>query len=80
MIYRRPIFLVVVTFGPFTIPSPVSKLPLFLSLPVCRRSSLLTGEGVGEEPNHANARKPGPLKIIQYSLFQTIVEVRAITR
>ncbi len=28
-------------------PSPVSKLPLFLSLPVCRRSSLLTGEKVG---------------------------------
>ncbi len=35
-------------------PSPVSKLSLFLSLPVCRRSSLLMGEGegVGEEPNH----------------------------
>jgi hypothetical protein len=28
-------------------PSPPSKLPLFLSLPECRRSSLLTGE-VGE--------------------------------
>ncbi len=26
-------------------PTPVSKLSLFLSLPVCRRSSLLTGEG-----------------------------------
>ncbi len=26
-------------------PSSVSKLSLFLSLPVCRRSSLLTGEG-----------------------------------
>ncbi len=26
-------------------PSPVSKLSLFLSLPVCRRSSLLTREG-----------------------------------
>jgi hypothetical protein len=25
--------------------SPVSKLSLFLSLPVCRRSSLLTGDG-----------------------------------
>jgi hypothetical protein len=36
-------------------PSPVSKLSLFLSLPVCRRSSLLTGDGGkewgGEEPN-----------------------------
>jgi hypothetical protein len=40
-------------------PSPVSNLSIFLSLPVCRRSSLLTGEGVevvGEEP-----RKPEPL-------------------
>ncbi len=27
-------------------PSLVSKLVLFLSLPVCRRSSLVTGEGV----------------------------------
>jgi hypothetical protein len=36
----------------------------FLSLPVCRRSSLLTGEGgegVWEEPNNLTARKPGPL-------------------
>ncbi len=34
-------------------PSPLSKLSLFLSLPVCRRSSLLTerGGGVGEELN-----------------------------
>ncbi len=28
-------------------PPPVSKLSLFLSLPICRRSSLLTGEGGG---------------------------------
>ncbi len=26
------------------------------------------GKGVGEEPNHSTARKPGPLQIIQYSL------------
>jgi hypothetical protein len=42
----------------------VNMLFLFLSLPLCRRSSLLTGgggEGVGEEPNHTKARKPGPL-------------------
>jgi hypothetical protein len=32
---------------PFLPPSPVSRLSLFLSLPVCRRSSLLTGEGKG---------------------------------
>jgi hypothetical protein len=25
---------------------------------------------VGEEPNHATARKPGPLYIIQYSLYR----------
>jgi hypothetical protein len=39
-------------------PSAVSKLSLFLSLPMCRRSSLLTGEkggGVGVEQNHATA-------------------------
>jgi hypothetical protein len=50
--------------------SPVSKLSLFLSLPVWRWSGLLTGgiDGVGEEPNHTTARKPGPLQIIQYSL------------
>jgi hypothetical protein len=46
------------------LPSPGSKLSLFLSLPVCRRSSLLTGErgkGMGVEPNHIIARKPHPL-------------------
>jgi hypothetical protein len=45
-------------------PFPLSRLSLFLSLPVCRRSKLLTGErgeGMGEEPNHMTARKPGPL-------------------
>ncbi len=44
-------------------PSRVSKLSLFLSLPVSRRSSLLTG-GVGregEEPNHMTERKLCPL-------------------
>ncbi len=45
-------------------PSPVSKLSLFLSLPVCRRSGLLTGDGrrgLVEEPSNMTARKPGPL-------------------
>jgi hypothetical protein len=49
-------------------PSPKGNLSLFLSLPVCRRSSLLTGERgevVGEEQNHTTARKPGPLEIIE---------------
>ncbi len=35
---------------------------LFLSLPLCRRVSLLTWEGGGgEEPNHSTTRKPGTL-------------------
>ncbi len=67
MIYRGPGFLKVVGFGssstPFP-PSPVSKLSLIISLPVCRRMSLLTWGGGGgggvEEPNHTTARKPGP--------------------
>ncbi len=47
MIYRGPGSLAVVWFGSTPTPSPVSKLPLFLSLPMCRRSSLLTEEGRG---------------------------------
>jgi hypothetical protein len=48
-------------------PSPLSrgsKLSLLLSLPVCRWSSLLTGErvkGVGVEPNLTTTRNHGPL-------------------
>jgi hypothetical protein len=58
------------TFSPsynFDIPytnSPSQQVVSLLSLPVCRRSSLLTGdggEGVGEEPNHTTARNSGPL-------------------
>ncbi len=49
-------------------PYPLGKLSLFLILPVCRRSNLLTREGVGEEPNHTTAQKPGPPYFIQYSL------------
>jgi hypothetical protein len=45
MIYRGPGFLAVVWFGTSSVPSPVSKLSLFLSLPVCRRSILLTRKG-----------------------------------
>jgi hypothetical protein len=45
---------------------PISKLSLFLSLTVCRLSSLLMGKergwgGGGKEPYHPTARKPGPL-------------------
>jgi hypothetical protein len=52
MIYRGPGFLArrMIWVLPHPLPlSPVSKLSLFLSLPVCRMSSLLTGEGGGEE-------------------------------
>jgi len=41
-------------------PTPSASCISLLLLPVCRRrSSLLTGEGVGEE--HMTARMPGPL-------------------
>ncbi len=46
IIYRGPGFLMVVWFGsspPPSPPSPVSKLSLFLSIPVSCRSSILTG-------------------------------------
>ncbi len=63
-IYRGPNFLPSVWFGSIPAPSPVSQLSLFLSLPVCRRFSLLPGKegrGAGREPNHTTTRKLGPL-------------------
>ncbi len=47
MIYRGQDFLAVawIGFSPRTLPPPVSKVSLFLSLSVCRRSSLLKGGG-----------------------------------
>jgi hypothetical protein len=58
MIYRRPGFLAVVWFDSShpLLPSPVSKLSLFLCLPLCRLSSSLTDgrrekEGLRGEPN-----------------------------
>ncbi len=48
MIFEGPGFLAVIRFGPTLTPPPfVSKLPLFLSIPVCRLLILLTGVGVG---------------------------------
>ncbi len=67
MIYRGPGFLVIIRFGSSPtpiLPFPVSNLFLFLSLPVCPRSSLLIAEGgeqVWDEPNQTTARKLGPL-------------------
>ncbi len=52
-VYRAADIFAIVGFGSFPTPflptSPGRKLSLFLSLPVCLRSSLLTGEG---KPNH----------------------------
>ncbi len=56
-------------------PLPVSKLNRRHTGSLRKRDNLLPGEGkkgVGKEPNHTTARKPGPLRIIQYSLGQTI--------
>ncbi len=49
-------------------PSP-SKLSLFPSLPMCRRSSLLTGQVKrwGYGPNHTTARKLGIHSILSVS-------------
>ncbi len=63
-IYRGPNFLSSVWFCSIPASSPVSQLSLFLSLPVCRRFSLLPGKegrGAGMEPNHTTTRKLGPL-------------------
>ncbi len=43
--------------------SPVNKLSLFLSLPVCRQSSLLT-EGGGEEPKHMMLYPLGSITVV----------------
>jgi hypothetical protein len=56
-------------------PSTVSKLSLFLSLPVSCQSILLTGrEGVEEEPNHTTTRKPGAL--LNHSLLSTVIRAK----
>ncbi len=50
----------------YSVPSSVSKLSLFLSLSVCRHSTIHTTvrgglEGRGKELNHTTTRKPGPV-------------------
>jgi hypothetical protein len=42
-------------------PSPVSKLDRQHTARLRKRDNLLTGEGMGEEPKHTSARKPGSL-------------------
>ncbi len=49
MINWGPCFLAVIWFGSFPSSFTASKFSLFPGLPVCRRSSLLTGRG---EPRH----------------------------
>jgi hypothetical protein len=48
---------------PLPSPSSVSKLSLFLSLPMCRWKILMMGEGWGEGAgvDHTTARKLEPL-------------------
>jgi hypothetical protein len=76
MIYRGPGFLAVVWFG-FS-PYPLRKLSVFLSLPVYRRSSLLTGKGDRGWVRSQIIRQRECLilcKIIQYSLRRlTIIQ------
>ncbi len=50
-------------------PLPSASLSLFLSLPVCRRSSLLTGQGMDEEPNHMTAQRES---IVFYESLNTL--------
>ncbi len=73
MIYRRPGFLAVV-YDLAPLP-PLSPIPTYARPATHRKTEkekhLLTGErkvGGGEETKYTTARKPGPLKIIQYSL------------
>ncbi len=49
--------------------SPVSKLPLFLSLPLCCRSSLLTGEGVRGWARSKIMRQRRTWPSINHSIF-----------
>jgi hypothetical protein len=53
-----------------TPPSPVSKLSLFISLPVCRWSSLLTGKGVGRWWGRSQIIRPRE-SLVLYKSFCT---------
>ncbi len=69
-IYRGPGFLAVAWFG--STPTPSRQHVASLSRFSCRSAVELTDRkrrgGVGLEPNHSTARKPGPLKIVHHSL------------
>jgi hypothetical protein len=61
-------------------PFPVNKFLYFsVKRPVCRRSSLQTGQrrgGLGMEPDHTTTRKPGPPLIVQCSLISAVSVTR----
>jgi hypothetical protein len=61
-------------------PSPVSKLFLFLSLPVCRHvvEEVGGGEGVGEETIHTTARKPCPIERVPVKSGITLYTYKAV--
>ncbi len=72
MIYRWQGFLAVAWFG--SSPTQSHILPSASCLSISRfpvSVEFAEGRGCGEEPNHATARKPGPLQIIQYSMSST---------
>ncbi len=51
-------------------PPPLPEASSFLSLPVCRRSSLLTGEGGGSEWSRSQIIRPrGSLALYNYSIL-----------
>jgi hypothetical protein len=73
MIYRGPSFLTAVWLNSSPTPSsssPLSKLSLFISLPVRRRSSLLAGEG-GREWASSQIIRPWE-SLALYKLFNTL--------
>jgi hypothetical protein len=79
MIYRGSRFLVIVSFGstPTPSPSPVSKLSLFLRIPVCLLVVQLTDEGreeaAGVESNNKIARKLSLVICNQSILSKTVI-------
>ncbi len=84
MISRGPDFLTVVWFGSSPPLTPLLRQQVFsLSQSPCvspvERIDGKGGERVGEELNHTTASKPGPLKIIQYSVVQLILAIHYST-
>jgi hypothetical protein len=69
MIYRGQAFSLSYALAPPPpLPSPVSQLSLFLSLPMCRRSSLLRGRGCGRSQVTRLREK----SLVHFKLFNTL--------